>query len=100
GFAGVSGRNIGFNLKVVEAKAPTMGGSGSGQVDINVYHGVTDAPAVDVYLNADNTPAISDLNYGNNTGYVKFPAQESIVTVTATGNPAVVAGKYLAPLHF
>ncbi len=60
-------------------------------VDIAVLHGSPDAPAVDVdaVLVADNV--ITDLAYGEFTGYLSLPPARYDFAVRATGNSAVVA---------
>jgi len=63
----------------------------SGKVDIAVLHGATDAPAVDVdavYLAND---LISNLSYGNVTGYLSLDPAIYDLAVRPSGDPNVVA---------
>lgn len=95
-------RSIEFDLEVLSGgiEAEMMG-----TVDVNVFHGVTDAPAVDVYLrNFDNgddfpeTPQIPNLDYKDFSGYVALNPANWMIRVTAAGNPDIVVGEYFAIL--
>ena len=79
-----------------------MGGQQSAMnmdmVDFNVFHGVTDAPAVDVYADLNQPALISGLDYAASTGYVSVPPASYNLTVTVAGNKEVQAGTYVANL--
>ena len=62
---------------------------------LKVLHGVTDAPAVDIYANG--ALLVDSLVYGDYAGYVQVPAADYTIDVTAHGSSAVVAS-FSAPL--
>ena len=76
------------------APSGTTFGATDGNVGLNVYHGSTDAPAVDVLANGD--VLVSNLAYGEFSGYVEVPAASYIVGIAPTGG-AVIA-EFEAPL--
>jgi len=61
-----------------------------GMVDLNVYHGSTNAPAVDVDARTVGT-LIPGLEYGNYTDYLSVEPQTYYLDVRAAGNPDIVA---------
>ena len=68
------------------------------EVRVNVFHGATDAPAVDV----EKTPfptaqVVNNLSYGNFTGYVTVPEVDLNLQVRTADNNTAVA-EYAAPL--
>tara|TARA_B100001250_G_C19695440_1_gene742303 strand:- start:58 stop:1041 length:984 start_codon:yes stop_codon:yes gene_type:complete len=62
---------------------------------LKVMHGVTDAPAVDIYANG--SLLIENLSYGEFQGYLQIPPADYILDVTAHGSTDPVASFY-APL--
>ena len=62
---------------------------------LKVLHGVTDAPAVDIYANG--ALLVDNLAYGDYAGYVQVPAADYTIDVTAHGSSAAVAS-FSAPL--
>jgi len=62
---------------------------------LNVLHGVTDAPAVDVY--ADGELVIENLAYSEFTGYLQVPVGDYTLDITAHGAQEAVAS-FSAPL--
>ena len=62
---------------------------------LKVYHGVTDAPAVDIYANG--SLLVDSLDYGDYAGYVQVPVGDYTIDVTANGSTAPVAS-FSAPL--
>lgn len=58
-------------------------GLATGSACVNVVHASSDAPAVDVYV--DGTLAITNLEFGQATGFVGLPAGEHQVQVAPTG---------------
>ena len=62
---------------------------------LKVLHGVTDAPAVDIYANG--SLLVENLSYGNYAGYVQVPAADYTIDITAHGSMAPVAS-FSAPL--
>ena len=85
-----------FNLYVYEgAREWAMGGSNT---DVLVFHGSTDAPAVDVIeVGAGAGQIIDDMAYSQFAGYLELPtANYSLQITDATG--AVAVATYQAPL--
>ena len=66
----------------------------AGNVNLDIFHGVTDAPGVDVKLTGGATLA-TNLQYGSSTGYLTVPATWYPISVYATGTSTAV-GNYLA----
>ena len=66
-----------------------------GSFALKVLHGVTDAPAVDVY--ADGELVIENLAYGEFTEYLQVPAGDYTLDITAHGAGEAVAS-FSAPL--
>ena len=62
---------------------------------LKVLHGVTDAPAVDIYANG--ALLVENLTYGDYAGYLEVPAADYTIDVTAHGSSAAVAS-FSAPL--
>ena len=62
---------------------------------LKVMHGVTDAPAVDIY--ADGTLLVENLAYGDFQGYLQVPVGDYTLDVTAHGSDESVAS-FSAPL--
>ena len=58
-------------------------------------HGVTDAPAVDIYANG--SLLVSNLTYGEYQGYLQVPAGDYTIDITAHGSTESVAA-FSAPL--
>jgi hypothetical protein len=88
-------RDINFNLYPMAGRTASMDDK---MVDVNVFHGVTDAPAVDVYADMNSDALISNLDYVQSTGYVSLPAADYDLTVTVAGNKDVVAGVFDADI--
>jgi hypothetical protein len=79
-----------FNL----AAGGTTFGAVDGAVGINVYHGSTDAPAVDIL--ADDEVVISNLMYGEFSGYEEADPMDYILGVAPTGSDAIA--EFIGPL--
>ena len=62
---------------------------------LKVFHGVTDAPAVDIYANG--SLLVENLGYNEYKGYVQVPVGDYIIDVTAHGSDQSVAS-FAAPL--
>jgi hypothetical protein len=62
---------------------------------LKVLHGVTDAPAVDIYANG--ALLVENLAFGDYAGYVQVPAADYTIDVAAHGSSAAVAS-FSAPL--
>ena len=65
------------------ADATTFGASFADQVGLHVYHGSTDAPAVDVC--ADGGVLVPSLAYGDFSGYVEVPAADYTIGIAQAG---------------
>ena len=62
---------------------------------LKVFHGVTDAPAVDIYANGNLL--VENLGYNEYKGYVQVPVGDYTIDVTAHGSDQSVAS-FAAPL--
>ena len=62
---------------------------------LKVYHGVTDAPAVDIYANG--SLLVDSLDYGDYAGYVQVPVGDYTIDIAAHGSTTPVAS-FSAPL--
>ena len=79
------------------ATGTTFGSSDAGLVGLEVYHGSTDAPAVDVQSDAnDGSVLISNLEYGSFSGYAEVPASDYTLGIAPAGSDAIAA--FTAPL--
>ena len=65
------------------ADTTTFGASFADQVGLHVYHGSTDAPAVDVC--ADGGVLVPSLAYGDFSGYVEVPAADYTIGIAQAG---------------
>ncbi|OSZ82696.1 hypothetical protein CAP35_05385 [Chitinophagaceae bacterium IBVUCB1] len=87
--------NPAFRLSVFGGAKET--GANSGNTDILVMHGSTDAPTVDV--RAGSSVLVNDIAFGqyNSTGYISLPASNATISITdATG--ATTVQRYDVPL--
>ncbi len=87
--------NIAVNI--FETSARSTGQGGAGNVDIQVHHGATDAPTVDVVVRASGATLINDLSYSDFQGYVSVPAGAYVLDVYNSDQTVLVAS-YLADL--
>ncbi len=62
----------------------------AGTVAVSVFHGAPGAPAVDVSERLAGD-LVTNLSFGNNTGYLSLPPAVYIIDIKATGNPGIVA---------
>jgi hypothetical protein len=76
-----------LNLNVI-AHALTTGTPGN--VALGVFHGATDAPAVDVDLTGGAT-LVSNIEYGQFQGYLSIPATWYPISIAPTGTQTYVA---------
>ena len=76
------------------APAGTTFGASEGNVGLNVYHGSTDAPAVDIL--ADGGVLVPNLAYGEFSGYVEVPAMDYTIGIAPTGGESIA--DFIAPL--
>ncbi len=69
----------------------------SGNVDVLVYHGATDAPTVNVNeLTVPVTGLVSNISYGEAQGYLDLGALDYILEIEAGGAPVA---QFVAPLQ-
>ena len=87
--------NPGFSLAVYSGARETA--ANGTNTDVLVYHGCTDAPAVDVYEPNLMVTAVNDAAYGDFAGYVELPTADYTLQVRTADNAAIVA-TYGAPL--
>lgn len=76
-----SGSSIGFTIYPV-TNVPGAA-SNENNIDFAVFHGVTDAPAVDVRVAGNNL--ISALEYGKSSTFLSVPAADYVVDVAPAG---------------
>ena len=67
----------------------------SNHFGLKVFHGVTDAPAVDIYANGGLL--VENLSYSEYAGYLQVPVGDYTIDVTAHGSEQSVAS-FAAPL--
>lgn len=84
-------------VNIFETSARPTGQNGSGNVDIQVFHGATDAPTVDVVVRASGATLINDLSYGDFQGYASVPAGTYVLDVY-NSDQTVLLASYLADL--
>lgn len=60
----------------------------AGNAFIRVVHASPGAPAVDVYLDSNPQPAITNLAFGKATDFMQLPAKRYTVTLRPAGTPA------------
>lgn len=66
-------------------------------VDLLLYHGAPDAPAVDVVVQGGNT-LFNDIAYGEFSNYANVPAASYLLDVTPANDNSTVVDTYVAPL--
>tara|TARA_Y100001970_G_scaffold23954_1_gene28287 strand:- start:836 stop:1915 length:1080 start_codon:yes stop_codon:yes gene_type:complete len=76
------------------AAAGTTFGADEGLVGLNVYHGSTDAPGVDIL--ADGNVLVPDLMYGEFSGYVAVAEMDYTIGIAPTGGNVIA--EFVAPL--
>jgi len=85
-----------FNLFVYALGRETSGSSS--ETDVMVFHGATDAPAVDVVERGVGAGLIiDDMAYGDFTGYLDLPTADYTLDVR-TSNTLTTVASYSAPL--
>ena len=78
-----------FKLSIIaNAKETATVGT---NVALNVFHGSTDAPAVDVVNRIGGGVLVNNLAYDQASGYLEVPAQAYALGLRATGNNPVLA---------
>lgn len=92
--ANPDGLSIDLNAYVKKSLVPT---GVSGNTDILVFHGATDAPTVDVRVQHSATPLVNNIYYGRYAGYANVPADVYHLDVTDSSESNVI-GSYYADL--
>lgn len=69
----------------------------SGTVEIELFHGVTDAPSIDIMVRDGQTLA-TGFGYGEITDYLSLPVGTYTIDVTPTENSSVVLKSFTADL--
>lgn len=89
-----NGNSIGFEITGIGALTQAIS---AGLVSLQVYHGSTDAPAVDVRGRIGG-PLFEALEYGDfGPDYLSVPAQDFTIDITAAGSTTPLVS-YVAPL--
>ena len=84
--------STGFTLNYILNSKQT---SSAGNVALDIFHGVTDAPGVDVKLTGSGVSLVNNLQYGSASGYFTVPANWYPISIFATGTSTDV-GDYVA----
>lgn len=90
-----NGRNATFDLFGIPGATSALEND---KVTLSIFHGSTDAPAVDVRVGGSNGALLaSGLEFGDNTDYITTNAGDIVVSILPAGGSTVVAS-YNAPL--
>jgi hypothetical protein len=87
--ANPSGESTGFTIYPISNVRASA--QNPNNLDVAVFHGVTDAPAVDVRVGGTNV--VSGLAYGKNTSYLSVPATDFVVDVAPAGGAVLASYK-------
>ena len=87
-------RSIAFDIYAVGGAKTAMDDM---NFDLKVWHGSTDAPAVDIYANGGENPLVPGLDYANEAGFLNLPAGDYNLTLNVAGTDTE-AGTWLAPV--
>ncbi len=95
--ANPDGKSIGFTLFAKDKMREKA--TWRRNVDLNVFHGATDAPAVDVRVTGKYSWAlVSDLSYGEFSGYRDLSPRKYQINITPAGDENTVVAAYEADL--
>jgi hypothetical protein len=86
-----------FNLNVLAGALENYNTAGD-TTAVAVYHGSTDAPAVDVYAKGVGSPIVANAAYGAITAYLKLPTNDYTLLVHGAGSSTTLLA-YNAPLE-
>lgn len=79
----VADEHTAFGIDLLEGR---LAAEEEGNVDIQIYHAVTDAPAVDVWVRDTEEPLVANLEFGSGTdGYLSVPADLYYLDIYAAG---------------
>ena len=85
--ANPSGESIGFTIYPLAGIRDAA--LDTNNIDVIVFHGATDAPAVDVRVGGNNL--VSALAYGKNSAYISVPAQNYVVGIAPAGGDVIAS---------
>ena len=85
--ANPSGESIGFTIYPLSGIRDAA--VDANNIDVIVFHGATDAPAVDVRVGGNNL--VSALAYGKNSAYISVPAQNYVVGIAPAGGDVIAS---------
>lgn len=88
-------RSTAFTLFVTDMGREA--GNSLSSVDLNVLHGSTDAPTVDVIARGVGT-IVNNAAYGDFTGYLSVPAGRYVLDITPGSNSSVIVASYVADI--
>jgi Secretion system C-terminal sorting domain/Domain of unknown function (DUF4397) len=86
--ANPSGKSTAFTLDVIPSAQTSA--ANSSNVDLAIFHGATDAPAVSVAVQGGGT-LVQGLQYSQATAYVSVPAGSYVINVEDSSESAVIA---------
>lgn len=97
GYTPSSATTAGFDIKVYGMGREAS--SASGNTDLLVHHGSTDAPTVDVNEESGPSILVNDISYGefDPNGYLELPTADYTINISTADGVTVVAS-YDAPL--
>ncbi|MCH8558968.1 MAG: choice-of-anchor D domain-containing protein, partial [Balneolia bacterium] len=81
--------DIAAELVVIDERQ--VGSSNPGEFDFYVFHGATDAPAVDIFVRELDATIVEGAAYGDATGYFSVPGGEYAIEVRPAGSSSAVA---------
>lgn len=85
--ANPSGESIGFTIYPLTGIRNAA--VDANNIDVIVFHGATDAPAVDVRVGGNNL--VSALAYGKSSAYISVPAQNYVVGIAPAGGDVIAS---------
>jgi len=91
-----NGRNITFTLFASDNMREI--GSSRRMVDLNAFHGATDAPTVDILVRGQNTPLINNATYGDFSGYKSVYPSSYVLDVTPGNDNRTIVASFRADL--
>lgn len=94
GFNIPEGREIGFNLKVNVLDDTEIK---DGDIRLNVLHGSTDAPAVDIFAN-EYIKLVENIDYNNYSAFLDVKSDNYSIHLSPAGAEAKAA-RFIAPLE-
>lgn len=87
---------IATGFEILVAENAQEAAVNSGDVDVRVVHGATDAPTVDVLAAGNPTPLVDDAPYRAATGYLALPPSAYTLVITPGSDNSAVVATFLA----